>query len=237
MKGLLYKELIINRKNLISILLGELAVSAIILLPSLLPVEGVDTDTIAEFTALMSILVFIVMFLIAGMLAAGFFEADENKRWAFFIASTPASAAAQVRVKYICTFTVYTLLLGYCFLLSKITEARGTPVSFFAALAMFFLMILLHAAEFPFTVRFGSKAGGMVKTAFGMLVMLIGIEYFLFGDISAFEETDIIALTEQLGKAGVISGVTSMTVTAFPFFSLSMYLFSCVISERLYTGD
>ncbi|MDE6591561.1 MAG: ABC-2 transporter permease [Oscillospiraceae bacterium] len=232
MWGLIYKELVQGRKNIISIIISEGAMSLLMLMPSLL---GEDSDLVSEIIPLLGIFVYILMFLIISMLCVGFFEMDENKRWVYFIASTPATAAGQVRTKYLCTFIMYTLLLGWSFALSKIVAAKGFQISFVVPLGLYFAMLFVHAVEFPFIVRFGSKAGSLVKTAIGLLAMLIGVEYALFGDISAFENTDeIFDLLSRLGKAGVISGVTSMLVMAFPFVALSMYLFSCEISAKLY---
>lgn len=232
MWGLIYKELVQGRKSIISIILGEGAMSLMMLLPIL---WEEDSDLVSELIPLYGIMIFLMMFLILSMLCVGFFEMDENKRWAYFIASTPATAAGHVRTKYLCTFIMYTLLLGWSFALSKIVAAKGFRISFVVPLGLYFAMLFVHAVEFPFIVRFGSKAGSLVKTAIGLLAMLIGCEYALFGDISAFENTDeIFDLLSRLGKAGVISGVTSMLVMAFPFVALSMYLFSCEISARLY---
>lgn len=232
MWGLIYKELVQGRKSIISIIVGEAAMSLMMLLPILFEE---DSDLVSELMPIFGTMVYLMVFLILSMLCAGFFEMDENKRWAYFIASTPVTAAGHVRTKYLCTFIMYTLMLGWSFVLSEIVAAKGFRISFAVPLGLYFAMLFVHAVEFPFIVRFGSKAGSMVKTAIGLLAMLIGIEYALFGDISAFENTDeIFDLLSRLGKAGVISGVTSMLVMAFPFVALSMYLFSCEISARLY---
>lgn len=233
MRGLLYKELVQNRNLLISAVLAEVSVSTVMILPLIL---GGDSDIISELVLYLGMMIYLAMFAILAMLTASLFGADENKRWAYFISSTPATAAGQVRIKYLCTFIMYTLLLGYSFALSKIAAALGGEVPFGIAFELYFLMLFLHAVEFPFIVRFGSKSGDMVKAAVSQLIMLIVIEYALFGDISSFLDDGDAAfeLLLRLDKAGVIGGAASVLLTVFPFFALSMYLFSCEISVRLY---
>ena len=75
MAGLLYREFILNKKNLLMIAGGEVLVSFIMFIPFIFKDGYAETEFI---TALLSVFAFIMMFLILGMLTANFFEADER---------------------------------------------------------------------------------------------------------------------------------------------------------------
>lgn len=81
MAGLLYKELIVNKKSLISMALGEAGISLILIMPLIFKDDFADADILS---AILSVFVFFVMFLTIGMLSANIFEADETKKMGLF---------------------------------------------------------------------------------------------------------------------------------------------------------
>lgn len=228
MAGLLYRELILNKKNLLSIAAGELAVSCLLLLAVM---TGTDSDVIL----LLGMAVNLLLFLILGTFTGGIFGGDESKKWAYFIAASPCTGAGQVKAKYLFTLLLYTLLLSWCYVLSAAVGALGGQADMMSAFMMMCAMLLFNAAEFPFLVRFGSRAGGYIKTAVGLLAVLIAFEYILFGDISVLESFDrLMSFVLRLTDTGAITDISLVCLAAFPYVSAGLYCLSCKISCDLY---
>ncbi|MDE5993798.1 MAG: ABC-2 transporter permease, partial [Oscillospiraceae bacterium] len=171
MAGLLYRDLVLNKKNLLSMALGEILISFIMFMP-LTDTEAVGLE-ISIVTALLSVFVFIVLFLTLGVMTATIFEADESKKWAYFITSTPLTDVSQIKEKYLFTLLLYIALFVWCYFLSALSAALGGAANVLIAFLMMCIMLAANAIEFPFLVRFGSKAGSHIKTAVMLLAMII----------------------------------------------------------------
>lgn len=232
MYGLLYKELVLNKKNLFGIALGELTLSSLVLLP---PIFN-DSNEEAQFImGLLSIFVFFMMFPILGMMIASIFETDEIKKWAYFVSSSPVTEVGHIQAKYLFTLLLYIALFVWCYFLSDISAVFGGSANLMIAFEMLWIMLLTNAIEFPFIVRFGSKFGGYVKTAITTALALAAFEFFLFGNTSAFFDPErLLALFEKLSDASAMSDITLIVLAAFPFVSAGLYFISYKISCKLY---
>lgn len=232
MAGLLYRDLIINKKNLLMMALGEIGISLLIFCPVFF--DGITSDT--EFiTALLSVFVFIVMFLTIGLMTASIFEADESRKWAYFITSTPHTDVGQIKEKYLFTLLLYAALFMWCYFLAVLSAALGGSANVMVAFEMMCIMLAANAIEFPFLVRFGSKAGGHIKTAVMMLLMIIAFEYIFFGDLSIFGSPEkLLALFEKLSDTSLMTDISLVLLAVFPYFSLGLYYLSYKISCKLY---
>jgi hypothetical protein len=92
MAGLLYKEFLVNRRNLIPVGGSLLLISVLMFIKA--------PDGFEIFYSFMGIFVYLLIFFLTGeMLQASVFEPDETKRWANFILSSPLGAAGQVKSK------------------------------------------------------------------------------------------------------------------------------------------
>lgn len=230
MAGLLYKELVLNRRNIISMAAAELVISLVIFMP-LFDGGLEDADIL---TSLLSTVMIPVMFLSLGMIA-GFFEIDETKKWAYFISSSPVTQTGHIRTKYIFTFLMYTALLVWCYYLSAFAAVLGGSINMSIAVFMQWIMLIFNAVEFPFMVRFGTKAGGFIKSAFMIALMLIFIEYALFGDISAFTDPEkIFKYIESLSETTAMSDIALVLNALLPAAAAGLYYLSYKISCKLF---
>ncbi len=232
MAGLLYREFILNKKNLLMIAGGEVLVSFIMFIPFIFKDGYAETEFI---TALLSVFAFIMMFLILGMLTANFFEADETKKWAYFITSTPITGVGQIKEKYLFTLLLYIALFIWCYFLEVLSAVLGGTTLSIVAFEMLCIMLVTNAVEFPFLVRFGSKTGGHVKTAFFMVIMIIAFEYLFFGDLTIFGSPEkIYEFFLKLSDSGAMSDITLVLMAIFPYFAVGLYYLSYKISCKLY---
>ncbi len=232
MAGLLYKELVLNRRNIISMAVAELVISSLIFMP--LFDDGVHEEA-DILVSLISTVMIPVMFLSLGMIA-GFFEVDETKKWAYFISSSPVTQTGHIRTKYIFTFLMYTALLVWCYYLSAFAAVLGGSINMSIAVFMQWIMLIFNAVEFPFMIRFGTKAGGYIKSAFMIALMLIFIEYALFGDISAFSDPEKIFgfIIEKLSETTAMSDIALVLNALLPVAAAGLYYLSYKISCKLF---
>ncbi|MDE6745312.1 MAG: ABC-2 transporter permease [Oscillospiraceae bacterium] len=232
MAGLLYRDLVLNKKNLLSMALGEIAISLLIIAPILF--DGVTSDT-EIITSLLSAFVFIMLFLTLGVMTAAIFEADESKKWAYFITSTPLTDVSQIKEKYLFTLLLYIALFVWCYFLSVLSAVLGGSANSMVACLMMFIMLAANAIEFPFLVRFGSKAGSHIKTAVMLLAMIIAFEYIFFGDLSIFGSPDrIFEFFEKFSDTSVMSDISLIVLAVLPYFSAGLYFLSYKLSCKLY---
>ena len=232
MAGLLYRDLVLNKKNLLIMALGEIGLSLLIFAPIIF--DGVTSDT-EIITSQLSVCVFIMLFLVLGIMTASIFEADESKKWAYFITSTPLTDVSQIREKYLFTLLLYVALFVWCYFLSVLSAVLGGSANSMAACLMMFIMLAANAIEFPFLVRFGSKAGSHIKTAVMLIAMIIAFEYIFFGDLSIFGSPEkILELFEKLSDTSLMSDISLTVLAVFPYFSAGLYFLSYKLSCKLY---
>ena len=232
MAGLLYRDLVLNKKNLLTMALGEIGLSLLIFAPIIF--DGVTSDT-EIITSLLSVFVFIMLFLTLGLMTASIFEADESKKWAYFITSTPLTDVSQIREKYLFTLLLYVALFVWCYFLSVLSAVLGGAANSMVACLMMFIMLAANAIEFPFLVRFGSKAGSHIKTAVMLIAMIIAFEYIFFGDLSIFGSPEkILELFEKLSDTSLMSDISLTVLAVFPYFSAGLYFLSYKLSCKLY---
>lgn len=234
MAGLLYRELVLNKKNLFGMAVSEMAVSLLMFMPLIFKDDslGLEPSTV---TALLSVFVFIMGFLVLGMMTAAIFEADESKKWAYFITSTPLTDVSQIKEKYLFTLLLYITLLVWCDIMSAFLAALGGSANVMIAFEMMCIMLLTNALEFPFIVRFGSKAGSHIKTALMLILMVIAFEYIFFGDLSIFGSFDkFFEFFERLSDTSLMSDIVLVLFAVFPYISIGLYYLSYKISCKLY---
>ncbi|MCM1328770.1 MAG: ABC-2 transporter permease [Ruminococcus sp.] len=248
MAGMLYREWVLNRKNLVWVFAIEILVSSIIFLPIIFLddatvfIDGSDgniaetatSEFLPVLTTLLSAVVYVILFLITGG-TANFFEEDESKKWAYFITSTPETQAGQIKEKYIFTLLMYVALYVWCTVLADICAVFGGSAFIMLAFVMFCVMLIAHAIEFPFMVRFGSKAGAQLKTTLLIAVTVAAFEYIFFGDLSIFGSPQAIAdFIVRLSDSGAMSDIALVLMAILPYFAVGAYYLSYKISCKLY---
>ncbi|MGN1090763.1 MAG: ABC-2 transporter permease, partial [Huintestinicola sp.] len=139
----------------------------------------------------------------------------------------------QIRSKYYFIFAEYIAFLFIQSITDVIVCGIVNDSAVSAALLIMFIfsiMLIFTAIEIPFIVRFGSSHGIQVKgAAFAVIVLIIAI-YFLFGDISIFDEPDILAAIEEKLTNAVSLGIIAVICGG----AIPLYYLSYRISVKLY---
>lgn len=234
MRGLLYKELSLNKFNLVSFF------CSVILLSFLLFFAAADEDGQSAgeaFIGLFAIFTYFIDFYILNMFTTNFIQADEQKNTAYFSVTTPEGVSGVVWSKYVLVLLSAVLLVVWCFVLDTIIPtffgiALGAQILY---VILFYLHLFLSAIDMPFMFRFGAKAGSTYKAVLSLLVLLGVIIYGLFGDLSMFGSIDAFydALFEFLSGESIPDGFW-LVLGAFPFVSIGAYYLSYKISCKLY---
>ncbi len=184
MFGLLYKEIIVHKKQLIMISPVLIFFTGWCIVPPIATPDLNEWELILVLT-----LCSITVMLTLAMFEMGIFEADEIKKWQAYIASTPDGIKNQIASKY-----VFNAVLS-CSIVSILTivyqaagAANGTDVTMAEIILMQFLWIQLfiRALETPFIIRFGSKQGNLIRMILIGAISFGFIVYGLFGDLSVF---------------------------------------------------
>lgn len=231
MSGLIFKDFFLCKKYLLFCLIPFL------LLPEMLLASAANGSSQESMTKSVMIAEMLIM-LFAYMAMPATITSDERKAWAGFIISTPLAARGQVASKYyICLIILLAAFFaGYLFDIAAaaVMDIDFTGLSLLCT--MFFVLLLMLAAEIPFSIRFGSANGGKYRATILMLILFAGMVYFLFGDISIFSDMEKLAKTVMDILDGksipdwmlIVSGL-------FPYFSVIMYYLSYRLSCRSYT--
>lgn len=233
MAGLLYKELILNKKNLLLISGGILFLSIFLFMPA--SSDFIDGGE-AVYTLLMASLC-VIFFALAGTLQQGIFAYDERKKWTDFISSTPLSVKGQVLSKYYFSLLISIATFVYCNLaygINAVIQGKDSGVMNIAIM-IFTLQIFIRSIEFPFLIRFGSKYGHNYRMIIGGIIILIVFVYCLFGDMSVFGTfEEFMDWFTKLFKRDLLSDTFLFTIALVPFIVGVMYYLSYKISCRLY---
>ena len=224
MFGLIYKELVTRKKQLL-ILLPIAALFAIMVIA--------DAATKDEYVGVMMMLAAVCMILISGMFEQGSFENDETKKWLSFIASSEDGIRKQVGSKSLFNLFLMISVFTYLELLFELAAAMtgiNADIFFMALQLMIFFQMIYRAVESPFLVAFGSKYGNNIRMIV-MLILVFGfIVYALFGDLSIFGSTEKLLLRAQ----EFLTDKGSYFILLTPACAFVLYYISFGISCRLY---
>ena len=249
MRGLMYKELHTNR---VFILAAPGAVAGMMLFPFLaallMKLTGQDEaffeSLFADEGAEMLMMFFALMGVyIAGMMESMVLQADERKKWTYFVASTPQGARGQVFYKYVIILLMSCLWLGAFFFMEGIYMSLRFFVSGEQSSSMIGLMVsvlyiqlMMWAVEMPFAIRFGTEMGSKVRF-FALGAVFFGIVvYLLFGPLpSNFGELmdKVFAFVMNLRDGNVPEWVI-LVQALFPYAAVGLYVLSYRISCRMY---
>ncbi len=230
MSGLIYKELVMNKRTLLIMTVVSLIVSSILFNTSDID-EGMET-----IYSLLGMLSFVLIFLLVGMMQPMIFQADENKRWAYFISASPKTAKGQVEAKYIFTLIISFGAMIFCMIINDLAELiNGMPDMLLLIYNLLIIQLFLRALELPFIFRFGSKAGGSYKAAVFLIALLAVIAYLLFGNLSIFS-SNIDAFYERVLAfiGGEIPDSLYIIMAVSPYIVGILYYVSYRISVKFY---
>ena len=224
MFGLVYKELVTRKKQLL-ILLPIAALFTIIVIA--------DAATKDEYIGVMLMLAAVCIILISGTFEQGSFENDETKKWLSFISSAEDGVRKQIGSKYLFNLILMISVFTYLELIFELAAAMtgiNADIFFMALQLMMFFQMVYRAVESPFMVAFGSKYGNTIRMIV-MLILVFGfIVYALFGDLSIFGSTEELLLRAE----EFLSDSGSYFILLTPAFAFLLYYLSFEISCRLY---
>lgn len=185
MLGLLYKDIVVNKKNIL--LMTLLSVILTLGVPTAAYFIGKSTIGSAEnMLLLFSLAAVFASFMMWKMLLTMLATKDETKKWAYFIISTSDGAKNQVGEKYIASFL---LALAWfcisCVCISLTMDLTNTELDLTSVfMILFALMLILNAIDLPFYFAFTTKNGAMIKAQSLIVLMIAALIYLLFGDLT-----------------------------------------------------
>ncbi|MGN1135918.1 MAG: ABC-2 transporter permease [Oscillospiraceae bacterium] len=246
MYGLLYKELVLNRKSLFALAFVDMLIYVILffLFGSAVKESVFEPSSYSDAADIFSCIYALLIFIFVLIIQPQIFSTDESKRWGAFISSSPAQESGQIYSKYMFSFVMLIVSYIWSYFAEGIFDAalsvyygfeNDSVLSLNVSFAMVFAVLLLSAVEFPFYVRFGSKIGSSVKMGIFFGIIMLAAVYLLFGDLSVFGSLD--SLWEFL--SGVINGEAFGDVAIFVLSlcalgAFGLYILSFKISCRLY---
>ena len=230
MSGIIYKNFLAYKLDLI--VLG--AMDLICIITILLATAAAPAHSLEGMLTGICPGIYFSMFLMVSIFDHQLFAADEKRTIGSFNISCPSGAKGHVEGKYYTLLIVNIATLVICFLTDTVVclIADSTMYSMGSALMIIFCGNILYTAfANPFYLRFGIIFGNTVKFGSLGVLLLIGIIYFLFGDISFILESE--NLVEAIME--ILSGDMAMVILSiFPAVSILLYWVSCKISVPLY---
>lgn len=230
MSGILYKNFLAYKLDLI--VLG--AMDAISIITILLATASAPAQSLEVMLTGICPMIYFAMFFMVSIFDHQLFAADEKRTIGSFNISCPAGAKGHVEGKYYTLLIVNIATLVICFLTDTVIclIADSTMYSMGSVLMIIFCGNILYTAfANPFYLRFGIVLGNSVKFGSLGVLFVIGLIYFLFGDISFILESENLMETVMT----LLSGDTAMIILSiFPAVSILLYWVSCKISVPLY---
>lgn len=232
MIGMLYKDIRTNR----SILFLIFGVAIFLNAMSFVAITMDDEESMSRmpmflfgYTALFAA----CTFMIVGAFALNFIQADERKKWGYYVSSLPGGIAKQVIEKYVfiaCSLMfAFGMLWGLNFIHRKLID--DVPDNFGLLVALLGFSLIMRSIELPCVTAFGTKVGTQIKGGMMAVIVLALVIYGLFGDLSWIgSEKDFwdsfFKLLSNFSFKGL--GVKLLAVGA------PMYCISCFISTKVY---
>lgn len=241
--GLLYKEL---KQNKLLITLAAVTPILLTVFPIFFTIFGVmsgNTEIDQVFEVLTNDIIRMLMWLIGLFVVSGLmsevFKGDDKKLWAYFIVSTPQGVKGFIYRKY-----VITLLISVIYMTSGVfAETMLATVTYFGTgeeiafsmLTMYaagvFMLMLIGAFDIPFTVRFGSKKGSLIKMI--SMLLLCGIIVGVFCILPAPVQEAIINTVDSLFN-GNGNNTLLLILSLSPYIAFGAFLFSYKVSCKIF---
>ena len=222
MAGLMYKNFLLYRVELMVIGVLQLFISATVLLTGIAEIGSPEG----------TLLLYGCMFLIIGFIESGLFEPDEKTNVRNFLFSTPTGAAGHVRSKYLFLLLVNLGVLICCFLTDTVVFAltgdENTMTGVMLVL-LFSVSLVMDALSLPFIVYFGTNYGLNAKASALGAILLLALLYALFGDISYFLSNDFMTAMEKFFEDGNVL----LMLGLLPYAGGLLYWLSCKLSVVL----
>lgn len=246
MYGLLYKELVLNRKSLFCLAFVDIVLYVMLffMFGSLVKESFLDQSSYPMAADIMSCVYALLIFVFSLIILPQIFSTDESKRWSAFISSSPAQESGQIYSKYMFSFLMLIVSYIWSYFAEEIFDAvisvyygfeNKSVLSMNVSFTMVFVVLFLSAVEFPFYVRFGSKIGSSVKMGIFFGIILLAAVYLLFGDLSVFGSLDSLwAFLSEVIKGEAFGDIAIFILSISALGAFGLYILSYKISCRLY---
>ena len=233
MLGLLYKEIVSNKKTIIPMFIttGVFVLNMLIVMISV-TVFGSERPEDWEL-GLMYMLCSICIFFILLFLEPCINQNDEIKKWQAFIASTEDGVKRQVGSKYLMCFITATVTYNLLNITGSVSAAAmGLDITMFQTLGMqlIWMLLLVYSIEMPFMLAFGVKKGEKIREIICLLISFAAAAYLCFGDLSIFG--DPVRLVFRLRDFALDN--SNYFLLLAPPVTLILYYISYRISCRVY---
>lgn len=229
MRGLLYKNFLLYRIEIIVIGCFQAVVSATVLFMTVS-----DTYSYQERMGF-SIALYFLMFLFSNLFEQQMFIPDEKRTVSSFIISAPGGARGHIQSKYLTILIINLLILNCCFMTDAVVCAvSGTTAYSIGVLCMLSLCINLIFSAFstPFYIRFGAIFGNGIKFGvLGLVALIIGV-YVLFGDLSFLLGNDPLTAIGEFFSSGNALLIISLIPAASGLLYYASYKLSLVMYKK-----
>lgn len=223
MAGLMYKNLLLYRTELIVVGALQLLISATVLL----------TGIMGSVSPGGTLVLYCCMFLTIGFTESGLFAPDEKQSARNFLISAPTGAAGHIESKYWFLLLLDLGVMILCFLTDTAVFALTgdeNAMTGVILVLLFSMSLLVDALSLPFIVYFGTGSGLSVKaSALGVILVLV-LTYALFGDISYFLSHDFMTAVEKLLEDGNVL----LMLGLLPYLAGFLYWLSAKLSVALF---
>ncbi|MBQ2802492.1 MAG: ABC-2 transporter permease [Lachnospiraceae bacterium] len=232
MLGLIYKDLCIIKKHIITLLVVG---GFFVIVATCIPYASFSNFVKSGVHAVLPAYLLISLPFAPMMCSQLFVEVDEKRRWSGFVRSGPMDYKQVVLSKYLLTLAVSWAIVGVHIFGEIIGMLIPGTVSGFLGISVngFYLVILYQAIEFPFDFRYGAKNGAKYKMFFFLLLFYGLMIYLLFGP--PIDSNDIIDYLFRLarGEAQLPEWMQYMGVY-LPYVAMGAYYISYKISCKVY---
>lgn len=238
-KGLLYKELKQNKLVLILAACTPILLTVFPFCFSALDViannAGVNEIFETATNTIIRVLMFFCgIFVISGLMSE-VFRGDDKKLWAYFVVSTPQGVRGFLYRKY-----VVTVMMNLVYMASGIfADNLLATVNYFATgnelmtsmsslyiLGVFFLMSV-SVLDIPFTVRYGSKRGSIIKMIIMMSLCTAAVAVYSLMPEDFQEKVTQVVISLFNGEA---NDALMLITSLLPYIIFAAFLFSYKIS-------
>ena len=236
MTGLLYKELVQNKKLLLILLLFVYPLLWGVAVGFILTSDR--EPHIAFFTTCLSEM---AMFYLLETIKINLLRVDESHRWTDWVIASPKAESGYVYAKYLLIFSMNIAAVVLCIWTDlAITSFLTGEYGIGAAVPMLLCCgnLFLAALELPLMFRFSARLGEQIHACLFLGVVFLAMVYALFGDLSMFGTTEgflewVFAQWKQI-QDGNVPGWMTLLLGLFPCGSLGLYAGSYFLSCKLY---
>lgn len=237
--GLLYKELRQNRLTLILAACVPVLFTAFPFCFSAIEVMtgSADVYKMLEMSTNLIIrgLMYVVGFFAVSGLMTEVFKGDDKKLWAYFVVTLPQGVKGFLYCKYVITF-----MMNFIYMISGIlSDNLLATVNYFVTgkelttsmqpfyISGVFMLMAVSALDIPFTMRYGSKKGSMVKMIIMLSLCTAGVAAFNLLPEDARERITEFAVSVFNGDA---NDMLTLILSFLPYIAIAAYLFSYKIT-------